>query len=44
MDQLVLKAATRVKAGKNVAKKLRETGSLPAVMYNSKGEAVMLSV
>jgi len=44
MDQLVLKAATRVNAGKNVAKKLRETGSLPAVMYNSKGEAVMLSV
>ncbi len=44
MDQLVLKAATREKAGKKVAKKLRETGNLPAVMYNSKGEAVMLSV
>lgn len=44
MDQLVLKAATRAESGKKVAKKLRGNGSLPAVMYNSKGEAVMLTV
>ncbi len=44
MDQLVLKAATRDMAGKKVAKNLRMSGSLPAVMYNSKGEATMLSV
>jgi len=44
MDQLVLKAAKREQSGKSVSKKLRETGNLPAVVYNSKGEAVMLSV
>lgn len=44
MDQLVIKANTRSKAGKGIAKKLRAEGRLPAVMYNSKGEAVMLDI
>ncbi|AEE17192.1 50S ribosomal protein L25 [Treponema brennaborense] len=44
MDQLVVNAVTRTETGKRVAKKLRENGRLPAVMYNSKGEAVMLDI
>ncbi len=44
MDQLVLKAAARKESGKSAVQKLRGAGSIPAVMYNSKGEAVMLSV
>ncbi|NLM01539.1 MAG: 50S ribosomal protein L25 [Treponema sp.] len=44
MDQLVIKANTRTEAGKRFAKRLRESGRLPAVMYNSKGEAVMLDI
>lgn len=44
MDQLVIKAKTRTESGKVAAKKLRATGHLPAVMYNSKGEAVMLDI
>ncbi|MBE6349745.1 MAG: 50S ribosomal protein L25 [Spirochaetaceae bacterium] len=44
MDQLVIKAATRTVMGKSAAKKLRENGRLPAVMYNSKGESSMLDV
>ena len=44
MDNLVLVAKERKEAGKAVEKKLRNVGRLPAVMYNSKGEAVMLDV
>lgn len=44
MDQLVIKANTRTESGKGVAKRLRAVGRLPAVMYNSKGEAVMLDI
>ncbi len=44
MDQLVVNAVTRTETGKRAAKKLREKGRLPAVMYNSKGESLMLDV
>lgn len=44
MENIVLKAKERKDSGKSVAKKLRSAGRLPAVMYNSKGEAVMLDV
>ncbi len=44
MDQLVVNAVTRSETGKRVAKKLREDGRLPAVMYNSKGESFPLVV
>ena len=44
MEQLVLKATKRTETGKAAAKRLRETGNLPAVMYNHQGEATMLSV
>jgi large subunit ribosomal protein L25 len=39
-----VKAATRTVRGKREAAKLRKTGTLPAVMYNSKGEATSLSL
>ena len=44
MDSLVLVAKERKDSGKTVAKRLRNAGRLPAVMYNSKGEATMLDV
>ncbi|MBO5137683.1 MAG: 50S ribosomal protein L25 [Spirochaetaceae bacterium] len=44
MDQLVVNAATRTEKGKRAAQKLREKGRLPAVVYNSKGESVMLDI
>lgn len=44
MDKLVINAATRKTVGKSAAKKVRNAGQLPAVVYNSKGEALMLNV
>jgi large subunit ribosomal protein L25 len=44
MDLMVVKASVRTTTGKREAARLRKTGKLPAIMYNSKGEAVMLSV
>ena len=44
MDYLVLTANERKEKGKEAAKRLRSTGRLPAVMYNSKGKATMLDV
>ncbi|MBR6566355.1 MAG: 50S ribosomal protein L25 [Spirochaetaceae bacterium] len=44
MDQFVVVASTRKDTGKRAARKLRQNGRLPAVMYNSKGESVMLEV
>ena len=44
MEQLVLKATKRTETGKAAAKRLRETGNLPAVMYNHQGQATMISV
>ena len=44
MENLSLNAAVRTVSGKGAAKKLREKGRLPAVMYDSKGEACMLDI
>lgn len=44
MSKQVLNAKVRTTTGKSAAKKLREVGSIPAVMYNDKGEATMLEV
>jgi len=44
MEQLVLKASKRTEAGKAAARKIREEGKLPAVVYNHKGESTMLTV
>jgi large subunit ribosomal protein L25 len=41
---MVVKASKRETKGKRNAARLRKAGILPAVMYNSKGEAAMLSV
>lgn len=44
MDKKVINAKKRTALGKASAKKLRKVGSIPAVMYNDKGEATMLEV
>ena len=44
MEQLVLKASKRTETGKAAARRIRETGKIPAVVYNHKGEATMLTV
>lgn len=44
MSKQVINAKIRTASGKTAAKKLREVGSIPAVMYNDKGEATMLEV
>ena len=44
MEQLVLKASKRTETGKAAARKIREEGKLPAVVYNHKGESTMLTV
>jgi large subunit ribosomal protein L25 len=44
MEQMVVNGVIRTETGKRAAKKLRKTGKLPAVMYNSKGEAVSLTI
>ena len=44
MDQFVVNANTRTETGKRAARRMRENGRLPAVMYNSKGESVMLDI
>ena len=44
MSKQTLNVKVRTASGKAAAKKLREVGSIPAVMYNDKGEATMLEV
>lgn len=44
MSKQTLNAKVRTTTGKTAAKKLREVGSIPAVMYNDKGESTMLEV
>ena len=44
MSKITLNAKTRTTTGKAAAKRLRKAGSIPAVMYNHKGEAAMLEV
>lgn len=44
MSKQTLNAKVRTASGKAAAKKLRQVGSIPAVMYNDKGESTMLEV
>ena len=44
MSKQTLNAKVRTASGKAAAKRLRQVGSIPAVMYNDKGEATMLEV
>ena len=44
MSKQTLNAKVRTASGKAAAKKLRQVGSIPAVMYNEKGESTMLEV
>lgn len=44
MENLVIKAQSRTASGKTEVKSLRKAGRLPAVMYNSKGEATSIDV
>ena len=44
MEQLVITAKTRTTSGKAEAKRMRKTGRLPAVLYNSDGKSTMVEV
>lgn len=44
MGKVTLEAKSRKDSGKKAAKALRATGRIPAVVYNSNGEATMLDV
>jgi large subunit ribosomal protein L25 len=43
-DQIIVEAAPRADRGKNEARRLRQTGQVPAVLYGGKGQAITLSV
>src|SRR5271163_4605255 len=43
-EQIVVEGAPRAKRGKNEARRLRQTGKVPAVLYGGKGDAITLSV
>src|ERR1700751_2441875 len=43
-DKIVVEAAPRDSRGKNEARRLRVTGTVPAVLYGGKGDALALSV
>jgi large subunit ribosomal protein L25 len=42
--QIVVEAAPRPERGKNEARRLRQEGKVPAVMYGGKGDAITLAV
>jgi large subunit ribosomal protein L25 len=42
--QIVVEGAPRSDRGKNEARRLRQTGQVPAVLYGGKGEAITLAV
>ena len=44
MSKQTLNAKVRTASGKTAAKRLRQVGSIPAVMYNDKGESTMLEI
>jgi large subunit ribosomal protein L25 len=43
-QKIVVEAAPRGTRGKNEARRLRQTGKVPAVLYGGKGEAITLAV
>jgi len=44
MAQIIVEGAPRAERGKNEARRLRVSGSVPAVLYGGKGEALSLAV
>src|SRR5258707_7631120 len=44
MEQIIVEAAPREDRGKNAARRLRNTGQVPGVLYGGKGEPVAVSV
>jgi large subunit ribosomal protein L25 len=44
MAQIIVEGAPRAHRGKNEARRLRETGKVPAVLYGGKGQSVPLTV
>ena len=42
--KIVVEGASRAERGKNEARRLRQTGKVPAVLYGGKGEAIALAV
>ncbi len=43
-EQIVVEGAPRAERGKNEARRLRQTGKVPAVLYGGKGGPIPLSV
>src|SRR5882762_5073342 len=43
-EKIVVQGAPRATRGKNEARRLRQAGQLPAVLYGGKGEAITLAV
>ena len=43
-EKIVVEAAARAKRGKNEARRLRQTGKVPAVLYGGKGDAITLAL
>jgi large subunit ribosomal protein L25 len=43
-EKIVVQADARSKRGKNEARRLRQTGKVPAVLYGGKGDAITLSL
>src|SRR5260370_6142728 len=43
-EKIVVEGSPRQTRGKNEARRLRQSGKLPAVLYGGKGEAITLSV
>ena len=41
-EKIVVEGAPRASRGKNEARRLRQTGKVPAVLYGGKGEAITL--
>src|SRR6202166_1414996 len=43
-EKIVVEGAARAKRGKNEARRLRQTGKVPAVLYGGKGDAIALAL
>jgi ribosomal protein L25 (general stress protein Ctc) len=43
-EKIIVETAPRSERGKNEARRLRQTGRIPAVLYGGKGNAITLSV
>jgi large subunit ribosomal protein L25 len=43
-EKIIVEATARAKRGKNEARRLRQTGKVPAVLYGGKGDAITLAL